>query len=43
MLAELTGAEIVSYYDRQSILLPDKFYSGKGFLEFHNDAVFLGA
>lgn len=30
-------------YDHQPILLPDKFYPGKDFIEFHNDLIFLGA
>ena len=30
-------------YDHKKILMPDKFYPGKDFIEFHNDVVFLGA
>lgn len=29
-------------YEGQTILLPDKFYPGKSFLEYHSDVVFLG-
>lgn len=29
-------------YDHQSIILPDRFYPGKNFIEFHNDTIFLG-
>lgn len=31
------------YYDKKEIVLPDRFYPGKQFIEYHNDVVFKGA
>lgn len=30
-------------YENHPILLPEKFYPGKDFIEYHNDTIFLGA
>lgn len=32
----------LQFYDHKEIILPDKFYPAKKFIEYHNDVVFLG-
>lgn len=32
----------LQHYDRQKIILPDRFLPGKEFIEYHNDVIFIG-
>lgn len=32
----------LQFYEGHQIILPDRFYPGKKFIEYHNDVVFKG-
>ncbi|SKA72590.1 putative restriction endonuclease [Eubacterium uniforme] len=32
----------LQHYDRQKIILPDRFLPEKDFIEYHNDVIFIG-